>query len=64
MTQNLEMEMTRKKITKKELATVIGMPTRTLYEKMSGRSKFTMEEAFIIRDTFFPDLTLDYLFAE
>lgn len=64
LVQNLEIEMTRNKITKKELAEVIGMPTRTFFDKLSGKSKFTTEEAFKIRDAFFPDLTLDYLFEQ
>ena len=31
---------------------------------MTGETKFTFPEARKIRDTFFPDMELDYLFKE
>lgn len=62
MLHNLISELAIKKITKKKLSDETGISQRALYDKMNGRTEFTLDEMLIIRDTFFPDLTLDYLF--
>ena len=64
MVQNLEIEMAKQRITKKEVSNILGISPRALYGKLNGDTKFTTAEAFKIRDTFFPDLTLEYLFAQ
>lgn len=63
MIHNLIAEMAIKKITQKELSEVTGIKQRTLSDKLRGRTEFTLAEMIVIRDTCFPDLTLDYLFA-
>jgi hypothetical protein len=63
MYRNLEAEMARKGLSKREVAEGIGMNRYpTFIEKMNGNYKFKLDEAVAIRDNFFPDLTLDYLF--
>lgn len=62
MYNNLEAEMARNKITRKDLAVVLGVRYATIIDKLKGRSTFTLNEAFKIRDTYFPGLTIEYLF--
>ncbi|MDE0582201.1 XRE family transcriptional regulator [Planococcus sp. A6] len=62
MYKNLEAEMARIGLSKKDLAEKIQMPYVTLADKMAGRSRFWYEEAVQIRDAAFPDFKVEYLF--
>lgn len=64
MLHNLQAEIARKRIPQVELANCIDVSDRTIRKKITGESAFTFPEAQMIRDTFFPDLELDYLFAK
>lgn len=64
MLHNLEAEMARRNIKKKEIAEALGISERTLRNKLSGISDFTLPEATKIKDKFFPSLDLQYLFAK
>lgn len=64
MFRNLEAELARKGFIKGDLAKLLGVRYATVIDKTKGRSQFSIDEAFRIRDNFFPDLTLDYLFAQ
>lgn len=55
-------EIAKRGIKKTDVAQAANMCTKTLREKIVGKSEFSMGEATIIRDTFFPDQTLEYLF--
>jgi transcriptional regulator with XRE-family HTH domain len=61
---NLRAEMARQGITKKQVAAKIGLSPKAFYSRMTGRTKFKYMEAVKIRDFFFKDLSLDYLFFE
>lgn len=61
MLHNLIAEIAINKIPKKEVAKAAGISQKTLYNKLSGDSDFTTTEIQKIRDTFFPEKTLDYL---
>lgn len=63
MIHNLIAEMAINKITRKELSEATGIKQRTLSDKLSGRTEFTLAEMIAIRDACFPEKTLDYLFA-
>ena len=63
MLRNLLAEIARKKIKHKDVAEAIGVTEKTLRNKLNGMSDFTVPEARAIKDTFFPDLDLEYLFA-
>lgn len=63
MLRNLEAEMARKSITNADIAKAIAKDERTVRNKTSGKSQFTFPEVVKIRDTFWPELTLEYLFA-
>lgn len=62
MLRNLKAEMARQNISQETISKSIGINKRTLYNKISCKSEFTRNEMIKIRDLFFPDLTLDYLF--
>lgn len=62
MFPNLIAEMARKGITQKDLCNCIKKDKSTLSEKINGKRDFKMSEIMKIKETFFPDLTLEYLF--
>lgn len=64
MYANLVSEMAKKAITKRNVAEVLQVHENTLKNKLDGKSKFNIEEGFVIRQHFFPDLSIEYLFEE
>ena len=60
---NLEAEMKRKKITRHDIATLLGLSYRTIHSRFNGESEWGYSECVKVRDTFFPDMELSYLFA-
>jgi DNA-binding XRE family transcriptional regulator len=62
MYRNLEAEMIREGVTRKDLAEALGVRYATVIDKLKGRYSFTLDEAFIIRNKFFPHLSFEYLF--
>lgn len=60
--RNLEAEMARNGIIKKDIVELIGKTYKTVQSKFNGKSEWTYEECVMIRDSLFPTLTLDYLF--
>mgnify|MGYP001499107902 CR=1 FL=1 len=60
---NLEAEMARQGLRRKDLAEVLDVRTATIYDKLNGKFPFTLNEAMRIRDSLFPNLTIDYLFS-
>ncbi len=62
MYRNLEAEMAREGITRKDLAETLGVRYATIIDKMKGRYSFTLDEAFKIRNEYFPNLSFEYLF--
>ncbi len=63
MYNNLETLIFKKKIAKREIAGNIGITYNTLLAKLSKKQSFKLDEAFAIRDLYFPDTKIDYLFA-
>ena len=59
---NLVAEIARKGVKKDAIAQTANMCTKTLREKIVGKSDFSLWEATVSRDTFIPDQTLEYLF--
>jgi len=60
---NLKIEMMKKGITVKALSEKIGVSSKTYSNKMNGSSEFTRKEMYTIRDEFFPDKSIEYLFT-
>lgn len=63
MYKNLVAEMAKKAITKRAMARQLNLCETTLQNKIKGKSRFDIEESFAIKEQFFPDLELQYLFA-
>ena len=59
---NLEAEMKRAGIGRKDIAEAIGASYRTIHSKFNGESQWQYAECVTIRDKFFPDMELAYLF--
>ena len=62
MYKNLEAEMVRENITRKDLANLLNVRYATIIDKLKGRYSFTLDEAFKIRNKYFPYLSFEYLF--
>ena len=65
MYKNLKNLMKEKKITQEQLAVVIGTPRReTITAKVNGNNKsgFSFEEACKIKDAFFPEYDIRFVF--
>lgn len=60
---NLATEIVKRGIKKCAIASTLGISGRSLYNKMTGKVSFTWPETCTIRDTFFPDMEKDFLFA-
>lgn len=62
MFDNLKTEMLRGGIKQYEMARVLHVSTKTVTNKMTGKSEFTRKEMFIIKKKYFPNCSIDYLF--
>lgn len=61
--RNLEAEMKRYGISTYDIQRILMCTDRTVKNKLTGESVFTVPEAFKIRDTYFPGMRIEYLFA-
>ncbi len=61
--KNLKSEMIKYGVTNVDIKNLLGCSDRTVTNKLSGETDFTIPEAIKIRNTFFPGLKLEYLFA-
>lgn len=59
---NLEAEMKRIGITRSDIAKLINVSYRTVHSRFNGESQWQYAECILIRDTYFPDKELSYLF--
>ena len=64
MFKNLLAEMARRDINNLYLSRLLNLTPNTISRKMTGKNEFTRKEMFTIRDNFFPELTIEYLFQE
>lgn len=62
MYRNLEAEMARNGITRKDISSFLNVRYATVVQKLSGKYRFKLDEAFTIKKKFFPELSLEYLF--
>lgn len=63
MYRNLEAELARNMLTRKDIAQVIGCSVGTVSQKMHGKSFFTVPEALALQDFLGSDKSIEYLFA-
>ncbi len=64
MYKELEAQIAYRGISKKQLATDINMKYSTFLTKMSGKSKFTLDEAVCIKEYLKEDIAIEELFKE
>lgn len=62
--QNLSAEMARMGVTNADIQKILNCSAKTVTNKLSNVTAFTIPEAFAIRNTFFPGFRLEYLFAQ
>ena len=60
---NLYKEIKLKGITQTEICKYLGLTNHGFNKKIRGETDFTSKEMFEIQRTYFPDKTLEYLFA-
>ena len=56
-------EIAKRKIKKADIAKNLGICDKALYNKLQGIASFTLEEALFLRNTYFPDKTVEEIFA-
>lgn len=61
-TRNLEAEMKRSGVSRSNIADLLGVSYRTIHSRFNGESEWGYAECIKIRDAYFPDKSLDYLF--
>lgn len=64
MFENLLAEMTRKRVTKKEMASILKMSEWTFLRKLNGESQFTLNDMLATKEFFNNEHTIEYLFFE
>ena len=60
---NLSAEMKRRGITQGQLAETLGVSPVTVSRWFQGHRKMSVSSCFKVKEKFFPDLTVDYLFS-
>lgn len=63
MYPNLNAEMARNNVSQKDIALYLNKDESTISYKSSGKSDWFLKECKAINEHFFPNLTIDYLFA-
>lgn len=63
MYKNLEVELSRKGLTKRELAKILGIGGTTLSNKLNGKSIISLPEAMKIRNILGVAMSIEELFA-
>jgi len=62
MHKNLKAEMAREGITISDIAEFLGVRHATISDKVNGKFRFYYDEAIKIKNHFFPNCSLEYLF--
>lgn len=60
---NLRGEMAKRKISIEDISLLLGIHRNSVANKLNGDSPFSIEQSFKIQETYFPDLSLKYLFS-
>ena len=63
MFPNLKAELARNGITYKELGKVVGKTENWIENRILGRASMPIEISMLIKNTFFPNYSYDYLFS-
>ena len=58
----LESEIILRKISKKDIYSLLGLQANTFTLKLNGNLRFSLDEAIRIQEIFFPDISVNQLF--
>ena len=61
---NLLLALKEKGVSQKEVAKKLDLSPQSVYMKIHGRREFTAPEMFTIQREYFPNVTLEELFAK
>lgn len=64
MLPNLLAEMAREEVTINDIKNALVISTRTAFNKVNGITEFSVGEATVVRNTFFPNCKIEYLFEK
>ena len=56
-------KMAESNILQKDLATLLGITEKAFSQKLNGKTKFTLDQAIVIRDNVAPAMSIDELFS-
>lgn len=59
---NIKGEMAKRNIKVEDIANALNIHRNSASNKINGDTSFSIEEAVKVKDTYFPDLSLKYLF--
>lgn len=62
-TDNLKAEMKRKHISRQDIADLLGMTYRSICNRFK-KTDWRLTECIKIKESFFPEFSLDYLFTK
>ncbi|TDQ39193.1 helix-turn-helix domain-containing protein [Aureibacillus halotolerans] len=63
MHKNLRAEMARNGVTMENVSKLLGVRLATVSDKVNGKYRFYYDEAHTIKHHFFPECSIEYLFA-
>ncbi|MGV3042813.1 XRE family transcriptional regulator [Staphylococcus rostri] len=63
MLSNLEKVRKQNNVTLVDMADLLGVRYQTVSDKISGLSDFKFGEALLIKNTFFPEYEIEFLFS-
>lgn len=61
---NIKGEMAKRNIKVEDIANVLNIHRNSASNKINGDTSFSIEEAVKVKETYFPDLSLKYLFEK
>ena len=63
MYKNLETSIFAEVLSKRDIAKKLGIGYNTLLGKLSGKQPMKLDEAFLIKQEYFPGKNIEWLFA-
>lgn len=64
MYNNLKSVVAKKNVTHQMISELLGIGTKTVYNKLNGESDWLIPEAMKLKKYLFPEYDLDWLFAK
>ncbi|WP_204864566.1 hypothetical protein [Drancourtella massiliensis] len=56
--------MAKRKVSIESISELLKIHRNSVANKLNGNSAFSIEQAMLIQETFFPDLEMKYLFSK